>query len=60
LQAFSQIPPTGPYAIETPPIGQKVYRAGEELRFSMVLIGQSNPSSATDYFCMAIVPLRVG
>jgi CRISPR/Cas system endoribonuclease Cas6 (RAMP superfamily) len=41
LQTFSQIPP--PYVIEPPPIGQKLYRAGEELRFSMVLIGRAIP-----------------
>jgi CRISPR/Cas system endoribonuclease Cas6 (RAMP superfamily) len=37
LQAFSQIP--NPYVIEPPPLGSKVYQAGEELSFSMVLIG---------------------
>ena len=38
-QDFSQIPP--PYVIEPPPIGNKVYRAGDELCFSMVLMGQA-------------------
>ena len=37
LQAFSQIP--NPYLIEPPPLGAKVYQAGEPLSFSMVLIG---------------------
>lgn len=37
LQAFSQIP--SPYLIEPPPLGSKVYQAGEVLSFSMVLIG---------------------
>lgn len=39
LQAFSQIP--NPYLIEPPPLGSKVYQAGETLSFSMVLIGQA-------------------
>lgn len=39
LQDFSQIP--APYVIEPPPMGEKVYRAGEILRFSMVLIGRA-------------------
>lgn len=39
LQDFSQIPP--PYVIEPPPIGNKVYQAGETLSFSMVLIGRA-------------------
>lgn len=37
LQNFSQIP--NPYLIEPPPMGGKVYQAGEALSFSMVLIG---------------------
>lgn len=39
LQDFSQIPP--PYVIEPPPMGEKVYRAGDILTFSMVLIGRA-------------------
>jgi hypothetical protein len=39
LQNFSQIP--NPYLIEPPPLGSKVYQAGEVLSFSMVLIGQA-------------------
>jgi len=39
LQAFSQIP--NPYLIEPPPLGGKVYQAGEVFSFSMVLIGPS-------------------
>ena len=37
LQTFSQIP--NPYLLEPPPLGSKVYQAGEVLSFSMVLIG---------------------
>jgi hypothetical protein len=37
LQNFSQIP--SPYVIEPPPMGGKIYQAGEELGFAMVLIG---------------------
>ncbi|SJM89918.1 conserved hypothetical protein [Crenothrix polyspora] len=39
LQNFSQIP--SPYLIEPPPLGSKVYQAGEMLSFSMVLMGQA-------------------
>ena len=39
LQRFSQIP--NPYIIEPPPLGGKVYQAGEVLSFSIVLIGQA-------------------
>ena len=39
LQDFSQIPP--PYVIEPPPIGDKMYRVGEILSFSMVLMGRA-------------------
>ena len=39
LQDFSQIPP--PYVIEPPPLGDKVYRSGETLSFSMVLMGRA-------------------
>lgn len=39
LQDFSQIP--APYVIEPPPMGEKVYRVGEKLSFSMVLIGRA-------------------
>jgi hypothetical protein len=39
LQNFSQIP--APYVIEPPPMGEKVYRVGEILSFSMVLIGRA-------------------
>jgi CRISPR/Cas system endoribonuclease Cas6 (RAMP superfamily) len=37
LQKFSQIPNS--YLIEPPPLGGKIYYAGETLSFSMVLIG---------------------
>lgn len=39
LQDFSQIP--APYVIEPPPMGEKVYRVGDILSFSMVLIGRA-------------------
>lgn len=39
LQDFSQIP--APYVIEPPSMGERVYRAGETLTFSMVLIGHA-------------------
>ena len=39
LQDFSQIP--APYVIEPPPMGERVYRAGEILSFSMVLMGRA-------------------
>lgn len=39
LQDFSQIP--APYVIEPPPMGEKTYRVGETLTFSMVLIGRA-------------------
>ena len=37
LQKFSQIP--SPYLIEPPPLGGKIYKTGETISFSMVLIG---------------------
>jgi len=39
FQNFSQIP--NPYIIEPPPLGRKIYQAGEVLSFNMVLIGQA-------------------
>ena len=39
LQAFSQIP--APYIIEPPEWGMRIYRPGELLAFSMVLIGKA-------------------
>lgn len=37
LQKFSQIP--NPYLIEPPAWGERLYQAGERLRFNMVLVG---------------------
>lgn len=37
LQKFSQIP--NPYIIEPPALGTKIYRSGDTLTFSMILIG---------------------